>query len=329
MSTPQSEDDLIQSLFAPLTLGASGSFGLHDDVAFLSNRGAGIIVTQDQIIEGTHFLPDDPLDMIARRLVRRNLSDIIAKGAIPTAAFLSLAWPRGRPRSTMAEFVLGLGDDLNKLCAKCPLMGGDTSLTDGHLVASMTMIGRPCATSGQPVLRSGAKAGDVLAITGVIGDAYLGLQARLGLISPTSLEACIRFSAAPSPPRVEMAELIGRFARASLDVSDGLILDASRLGKASGVGISLDIGAIPLSDEAAAFVAQADEVPRLLLLATGGEDYQPLMAIGENDFGEFQSLSQQIGVRVTQVGRCLVGEGVTLTYQNRPIPMPPHTGWQI
>jgi thiamine-monophosphate kinase len=324
-----SEADLIANLFAPLTLGNVDAYGLQDDVAFLAPAPHGLIVTQDQIIEGTHFLADDPLDMIARRLVRRNLSDMIAKGGVPTAAFLSLAWPSLRDRAGMSEFVLGLGDDLRTLCGGCPLMGGDTSQTSGHLVASLTMLGRPTASSGQPVLRNGAKAGDIVAVTGVLGDAFLGLQARLGVFDVTQLRACHTFSLAPYPPDLAVAPLIGQYAHASIDVSDGLILDALRIARASSVGIALALDVLPLSREARAFSGFGSEIERALALATGGDDYQPLITLSRHDFAAYQQACEMVQVRVTQIGTCTQGQGVKLTFDGRSVAMPTTIGWQI
>jgi thiamine-monophosphate kinase len=329
VSDRQSEADLIQNLFAPLALNAMGSYGLHDDVAFLPPSQTGLIVTQDQIIEHTHFMPEDPLDMIARRLVRRNLSDMIAKGGIPTAAFLSLAWPRSRDRSGMAEFARGLGEDLAQLCGNCPLMGGDTSETSGYLVASLTMMGTPTASNGQPVLRSGARVGDVVAVTGVIGDSWLGLSVRQGLLNRQLLNGCYQFSLAPCPPDLAVAELIGRYAHACIDVSDGLILDAWRIAAASGVAIALQLDQIPMSKEAADFDDIDGEEERAILLAIGGDDYQPLFTLVESDFDVVQSAMAQLGVRLTKVGICREGQGVDLNFDGKPVEMPATVGWQI
>jgi thiamine-monophosphate kinase len=321
------EADMIQSLFAPLTLGSQGSYGLRDDVAFIPTQGAGIIVTQDQVIEGTHFFANDPLEMVAKRLVRRNLSDMIAKGGMPTAAFLSLAWPKSRDKADIAQFAHGLGKDLADLCGDCPLMGGDTSMVEGPLVASLTMMGKPTAANGQPILRQGAQTGDIIAVTGVIGDAYLGLEVRHGLLNGRYLKGCLEFNMAPFPPTLEIAPLIGRYAKACLDVSDGLLIDALRLARASGVRIEMALDRMPISNEAdnAGFPSE-DE--RNLLLATGGDDYQPLLAISPDDFKAFVAAAKALDVRVTAIGTCVAGEGLGLTYLDEPRDLPITLGWE-
>jgi thiamine-monophosphate kinase len=318
---------MIQSIFAPLALGVQGSYGLKDDVAFLPTPNAGIIVTQDQVIEGTHFFPNDPVEMVAKRLVRRNLSDMIAKGGVPSAVFLSLAWPKSRDRADIARFAQGLGDDLKARCGNCPLMGGDTSTTNGPLVASLTMMGHATTSNGQPVLRSGAQVGDVIAVTGVIGDAWLGLQVREGVLGGTSLRECLAFSMAPYPPTLEIAPLIGRLARASLDVSDGLFLDALRLASASGLAIEMALDLLPISQEAE-YCDLPDPDYRNSMLATGGDDYQPLMAISEANFAAFEAAAQALNVRVTRIGKCVAGQGLHVTYEGEPWDLPLSLGWE-
>jgi thiamine-monophosphate kinase len=327
MSALDPETDMIQSLFAPLALDATGSYGLKDDVAFVQGHGKGLIVTQDQVIEGTHFYPNDPLEMIAKRLVRRNLSDIIAKGAIPTAAFLSLAWPKARPHSDMSRFAQGLGEDLADLCGGIALMGGDTSTTSGNLVASLTLFGTGCAANGQPVLRSGARSGDIIAVTGVIGDAWMARMVREGVFRGAGLANCLAFGMAPFPPTLEIAPLIGAYANASLDVSDGLYLDALRLAQASNVKIHIDLDTLPISDEVESYDFP-DAKYRNSMLATGGDDYQPLMAMTEANFQAFQSRAQALGVRVTAIGRCKEGEGLDVTFDGQGMPMPLSLGWE-
>lgn len=330
LSKASRETDLIQRLFAPLSLGHAGSFGLRDDAAFLAPTSKGHVITQDQVIEGTHFLGTDPLDIVAKRLVRRNLSDLIAKGCKPTAAFLSIAWPHSRDWSQLGEFARGLGDDLQVLCGACPLMGGDTSTTSGLMVASLTLIGEPTKPAGGPVLRSGARAGDVVVVTGVIGDAWLGLQVRLGILPKPGLENCARFASAPAPPKMEVANIIGKYGKACIDISDGLLGDGLQLGQASDLRVCLNMEAIPLSFEAMAWTkTQADKIAALLSLATGGDDYQPLLVLDEGDVKLVHSLAADIGVTITQIGVCQNGEGVRVEFEGKEVALPDKLGWSV
>jgi thiamine-monophosphate kinase len=324
------ESTLIQTLFAPLALGNASSYGLRDDVAYMAPSPEGLVVTQDHVIEGTHFLASDPVGMVARRLVRRNLSDLIAKGVEPSAAFLSLAWPKSRDHGEMAQFATGLGEDMAQLCGNCPLLGGDTSTIDGPLVASLTMMGRAATQNGQPILRSGAQTGDIIATTGTIGDAWLGLQVRLGLLGGEGLAQCVETAMAPKPPPLALAPVIAKFANASLDVSDGLIADAGHMADCSQLRLSLDLAAVPLSSEACNWLAQASNPLEVMIrLATGGDDYQCLVAISPDQFTNYVVAAKAIGVTITKIGTCEVGAGVRLNYKGQEIPLPEKLGWSI
>ena len=229
------EFDLIRKYFAPLAT-SPGADGLRDDVAEIGtlDGGARLIATKDAIVEGVHFLSDDPIDTVARKLVRVNVSDIIAKGARPDGALLALVWPKGRSVEEIGGFAQALGEDLARWGAQ--LVGGDTTSTDGPLTLSLTLFGR-CGARG-PVRRSGARAGDDLWVTGVIGDGWLGLQAAKGALAKLGAEERAFLVAryrVPEPPPLAVADLVAEFASSSIDISDGLVADAGHIAEASGV----------------------------------------------------------------------------------------------
>lgn len=324
------EFDLIAKLWAPLSRGSPGAYGLKDDVAHLTPSPLGHVVTCDQVIEGTHFLPSDPLDWVAKRLVRRNLSDLIAKGCRPVGAFLTMAWPKSRPYRQLADFAHGLGQDLSDLCGDCPLLGGDTSSTLGPLVASLTLIGVGQSAAGTPILRSGAFPGDYVFLTGTIGDPYLGLQVRLGLIDGQGLEGAAAITMAPGPPPLAIAEIIAAHAHASVDISDGLLADAGHVAEASRLAMQFQLEHLPLSTEAIGFVGRAhSQVEALLSLVTGGDDYQALICVAPDRATAFASEVEALGVRITHIGVCQEGQGVELAYQGEAIALPARTGWQF
>jgi len=325
-----SEFDLIADIWGPLTRGNAGAYALRDDVALVPASPHGHVVTCDQVIEGTHFLPSDGLDWVAKRLVRRNLSDLIAKGCRPIGAFLALAWPQMRPQTEMKAFAQGLGEDLAHLAGNCPLLGGDTSSTQGPLVASLTLIGTPLAPSGQPVLRRGAQPGDVIFMTGTLGDPYLGLQVRLGQLDGEGLSQAQLISLAPAPPPLSMATWIGAFATASIDVSDGLLADAGHVASASGTALVLELDRLPLSMEATHWLHRRQEdVSALLKLATGGDDYQSFFTVPPAQADAFMAQCHQSGVRLTQIGLCQEGVGLRLMYRGQTVALPSRTGWQF
>jgi thiamine-monophosphate kinase len=331
---------LIETLFAPLTLKAPGAFDLLDDVAFLEAHSAGHILTVDQIIEGTHFLTDDPLDLVARKLVRRNLSDLIAKGARPVGALLTLAWPVGKDKALMADFARGLGEDLASRCNHCPLLGGDTSQTDGPMVASLTLIGVSAAPSGMsrqgPVLRRGARAGDVLFVTGQIGLAHLGLKARLGQLEPDLYTAEVRASLLPDPPPLEFGAVIAAFATASIDVSDGLLADMGHILTQSGV--HLDMRDFQDLMEAGLFPAERDQGARwsetdILGFVTGGDDYQTVCSIDPAQAMSFLEACAALGVKATILGTLAAAKPdasiLRLSFCGKDVALPERLGWSV
>src|SRR3954451_11800814 len=171
---PSAEDSLIARYFRPLATDP-GAFDLTDDAAILKSSADDIVVTTDAIIEGVHFLPDDPPDTVARKALRVNLSDLAAKGAAPAGFVLTLAL-RAADDAWLAAFARGLGEDADWF--QCPLLGGDTVSTPGPLMISITAFGR--VLPGRMIRRAGAEPGDRVVVSGTIGDAALGLDILKG-----------------------------------------------------------------------------------------------------------------------------------------------------
>jgi thiamine-monophosphate kinase len=302
------EFDLISKLFAPLA-DSPGADGLRDDVAELETTGR-LIATTDAIVEGVHFLATDPLDTVAAKLVRVNVSDIHAKGGQPLEALLTLVWPRGRPTGELAAFAEGLRSEL--LLWGLRLVGGDTTGTPGPLVLSLALTGR-CGTDG-PVRRSGGRAGDDLWVTGVIGDGWLGLQAALGRLGAgyaPHVPGLVDRYRRPALPGLQAARLVERHASASVDVSDGLVADAGRLAAASGLGVDLRADAVPLGEAGSRWATMGGQAA-LVELLTGGDDYQILFAAPASVRGAIGDAAVQSGLAVARIGRLREGDGVSV-----------------
>ena len=297
------EFDLIARYFAPMAA-ADGAEGLQDDVALLSPPAdRPIIVTTDALVEGVHFLKTDPLDAVAKKLVRVNVSDVLAKGALPFAASLTLIWPQGRAISEIGTFAAGLKDDLAHWGVS--LIGGDTTRTPGPLTLSMTLHGM-CLSSGGPVRRRGAVVGDRVYITGEIGRGFLGLQAAQGQLRPEyakNADALLAAYRIPTLPNLSVARVIADHAHASLDVSDGLMADAGHLAKCSGVRIRLNAANIPFPEGPEHFTEEMIEG-----LVTGGDDYQTLFCAPEG----LDVHNRDNELKLTCIGEVLTGEGVEL-----------------
>jgi thiamine-monophosphate kinase len=302
------EDSLIARYFRPLATDP-GAFNLGDDAAILKASGDDIVVTTDAVVEGVHFLTDDPPDTVARKALRVNLSDLAAKGATPAGFVLTLALPAADD-AWLAAFARGLGEDAELF--GCPLLGGDTVSTPGPTMISITAFGR--VSQGQMVHRSGAKPGDRVVVTGTIGDAASGLDIRRGGAAAAALaddaaarEMLVGRYRVPQP-RTALAGVVRDYAHATMDVSDGLAGDLAKLCAASGVSAVIDAQSVPLSAAAATLLARG--AVGIETIVSGGDDYEILCAIPENHFEAFAQAAQQAGVAVTSIGTVIAGPSV-------------------
>nr|WP_309643380.1 thiamine-phosphate kinase [Phenylobacterium sp.] len=272
MSEPD-EFEQIARLYRPLTKGAAEAFDLLDDAAAIPSRpGFDLVITKDAMVEGVHFLPGEAPDLIARKLLRVNLSDLAAKGAEPYGYFLAVAWPPGFGWPQRQAFAAGLAADGEGLV----LLGGDTVSTPGPMTASLTMLG--WVPAGGMIRRGGAKVGDFVLVSGTIGDGWLGLAAARGELPDPDGYLAGRYRL--PTPRLDLRESLRAHANAAADVSDGLIADAGHIAKASGAGLRLHLDRLPLSPAATRWLAdQSDRGAALRTLASGGDDYEVVCAV--------------------------------------------------
>jgi thiamine-monophosphate kinase len=301
------EDALIARYFRPLAT-HPGAFHLDDDAAALRPWGDDIVVTTDAVVEGVHFLPDDPPDTVARKALRVNLSDLAAKGATPAGFVLTLAL-RNADEAWLKPFAAALGEDAAQF--NCPLLGGDTVSTPGPLMVSVTAFGR--VPPGKMVHRSGAKAGERVMVTGTIGDAALGLAILSGgkvhaaASDIAARDALVGRYRVPQP-RVAMAEIVRGHASAAMDVSDGLAGDLTKLCGVSGISAVIDLVSIPLSSAARNLVLRG--IVGLEALIAGGDDYEILCTVAEDRVEAFSQAAEHIGVAVSSIGTVVAGNAV-------------------
>ena len=283
--------------------------GLADDAAVLAVGGAKLVVTSDTLVEGVHFRRDDPADSVGWKLAAVNLSDLAAKGATPVACLMNYAL--SGDAGWDARFIEGLGAIL---CEHgCALIGGDTVRMPPGAPRSFTLTAIGEAPGRVPT-RSGVFSGDVLWVTGTIGDAGAGLALLdAGRTSPVVLIDAYR---RPQPLVAEGQALAPKVA-AMMDVSDGLLIDAGRLAAASRVGIEIDLARVPLSD---AFIAQrGNDRDARLFAATAGDDYELLFTC---------PAGVQPPVPATRIGVCRAGSGLTMTMAGVAIALPDTLGWR-
>ncbi len=309
METRPGEFDLIARYFAPLAARFPGAAGLKNDVAVISvPPGYELIVKTDAIVAGVHFLPDDPPDTIAKKALRVNLSDLAAGGGVPLAYQMALSLPNDWTEAWIAQFVAGLADDQHRYSIH--LCGGDTVSTPGPLTVSITAFG--LTAIGQAMERGGAKPGDDIWVTGTIGDAQLGLAlSRSGLkpLDAQSVAYLIDRYRLPQP-RLGLAHHLFTTARATIDVSDGLVADLGHICTASGVGAVIEAGAVPLSAPLRELVGRD---PTLLpSLLTGGDDYEILFTASNDMRMAIGILAKQLGFAITCIGRIVAGSNVSV-----------------
>jgi thiamine-monophosphate kinase len=302
---PSGEDALIARYFKPLATDP-GALGLDDDAAVLKAHGEDIVVTTDVVVEGVHFLSNDPPDTIARKALRVNLSDLAAKAATPAGFVMTLAL-RSVEDPWLTAFAHGLGEDAKAF--DCPLLGGDTVSTPGPLTVSITAFGR--APPGKMVHRGGARPGDRVMVTGTIGDAALGLQILKGGAVARALsqdvaakEMLVARYRIPQPRNV-LAEALRNHASAAMDVSDGLAGDLAKLCAASGVSAVIDAPSIPKSEPAVALLGCG--VASIDMLVSGGDDYEILCTVAEARCQALAADARRAGVALTSIGTVTQG----------------------
>jgi len=309
------EFEVIRRWFAPLAA-APGARELLDDVAVFEPDGP-LALTTDAIVEGVHFLPSDPMQTVAQKALRVNLSDLAAKAARPVGYLLTLFWPNERPAAEIARFAEGLAADQARF--GLGLLGGDTVATPGPLSVAITAFGS-LEGARAPDRRFGT-AGQDLWVSGEIGDGWLGLQAALGRLDWPDAALAQPLARYRTPePRLQLAELLRAEASAAMDLSDGLIADASKLAQASGVGAELWLDQLPLSAAGARYLAAAPD--GRAQLACGGDDYEILFSADPAARPRLERWSGQAGLRLTRIGRLDAAPGVRVLEDGRAIATP-------
>jgi len=247
------------------------SLGIGDDAALLRvPAGSELVATTDTLVAGVHFPPQSPGAAVGHRALAVNLSDLAAMGARPAWALLALTLPQAE-ESWLEEFAAGLGALARE--HRVALVGGDT--TQGPLCVTVQLLG--LVPPGAALTRSGAAPGDALFVSGTPGDAAAGLALEQGsLTAPAEARAFLRERFFMPSPRVALGERLRGFASACIDVSDGLLGDAGKLARASGLAAHLEFESLPLSEALQAAVGA--ERARLLALS-GGDDYELLFAV--------------------------------------------------
>lgn len=303
------EFDLIARYFTRPVCHAA--LGVGDDCALLAPRpGMQLAISSDMLVEGRHFFADVDPEALGHKALAVNLSDLAACGARPLAFTLALALPRV-DEAWLAGFskgLLALAD-----AHGCELVGGDT--TQGPLNICITVFGE--VPSGQALLRSGARAGDDIYVSGTLGDARLALEALLGHIHlPEELLAQARQRLERPTPRVALGLALRGLASSAMDVSDGLLGDFGHILKASGVGACIRTNETIKLIAAGAFPSSATGQfdQKLLQQCTlaGGDDYELLFTAPPQHRAAVAAAAAQSQTAVTCIGQVEAAPGLRL-----------------
>jgi thiamine-monophosphate kinase len=291
----EGEFEFIAKRLRPLAAGSAAALGLGDDAAVLDPPpGRQLVLTKDAMIEGVHFLPDDPAAQVAQKLLRVNLSDLAAMGAEPLGYLLSIARRPDLADQWLAAFCAGLAEDQAEF--EIALLGGDTTSTPGPVALSLTALGT--VPTGAALLRSGAMPGDDVFVSGTLGDAALGLRVLRGEIKPGAAATVYLADRYRRPqPRLPLGVALRGLASACIDVSDGLAADLGHILEASNVGAEVWADAVPLSP------AAMDQPGARMAALTGGDDYELLFTAAAARRLEIERIGRELALPLSRIGR--------------------------
>jgi thiamine-monophosphate kinase len=314
MSLP-GEFELISRYFVPLA--GPGALALKDDAAVLDlTQGRSLVATADTVIDGVHFLRDDPPELVARKALRVNLSDLAAMGAEPLGYLLVTAFTPQVDEDWVAAFARGLAEDQAEF--GITLLGGDTAATPGPVTITVTALGQ--VESGRSLLRSGASPGEGVYVSGTLGDAAFGLEAAKGggggLSEPDRAFLLDRYRL--PRPRLALGRRLVGLATAALDISDGLAADLGHICEASGVGARIEAVRLPLSPAGRTLVAAAAGARARAM--SGGDDYELLFTASADREPELARIAAELNLPLTRIGEIVAEAGLTaLDQTGRPI----------
>lgn len=300
--TSPSEFELIQKYFSPLAEPNTShiDIGLGDDCAVFSLQAdERMAVSVDTLVAGVHFPSDVLPGQIASRAMAVSLSDLAAMGARPMGVTLAITVPESNPQ-WFADFSRGLSASLEQYAV--PLLGGDT--TRGPLSISVQVIG--ALPKAEVLTRSGAEPGDLLFVSGFLGDGAAALACINGEVKSED-QAYFEEHFYRPPARIELGRKLLDKASAAIDISDGLLADADHIAKASGVGIEVDMQQLPLSEPISKL---ADPQRQIHWALAGGDDYELCFTIPPEKELSVLALAENFCFPLTAIGRVVKGERV-------------------
>jgi len=313
------ERERIANYFAALSAAEPGSFLLTDDAALLTSPpGQSIVITTDSVIAGIHLPVDAKPHHFAQKLVRRNLSDLAAMGAVPWRYLLNLHTPPGLGDDWIAQFAAALAEE-QRLFGMV-LVGGDTTSSEAPIHFTLTCLGLANDTT---LRRNGAYVDDDVYVSGTLGDAAYALYQLQHNMAIE--EALFQRYVAPTP-RLELGQMLVGIATSAIDISDGLLADLSQLLQASKVGANLVRDILPLHPYVANIIAKDANAWRFPL--SGGDDYELLFTASPEQRTRIEAIAQAVQLPLTRIGIITSALGITLRDAKGEIIPLPELGWE-
>jgi thiamine-monophosphate kinase len=282
------------------------------------------VVTVDALVGGVHFMPGDPADLVARKLLRVNLSDLAAMGADARVYFMAISLTADTDKPWVEAFAAGLAADQAEFGVH--LAGGDITTTPGPITLSVTAIGE--VPEGQELRRSGAAPGDDIYVSGTIGDAALALALLQGAVAGKTADgypALVERYHLPRP-RVALGAALRGIATAAADISDGLVADLGHICAASAVGAEIDSARVPISESARELLAAGPALLETVLC--GGDDYELVFTAAPAAADDLARIALDLDIPLCRIGRCVAGSGVAVADEaGRPMTLR-ESGWR-
>lgn len=301
--------------------------GIGDDCAVFEGRsGFFYLLTCDVQVEGVHFLPQTPPRFLGKRVLAVNLSDIAAMGGVPVLALLSFVLRPSLPVDFWEDFLVGLREEAETY--HVDIVGGNLARTEGSLCFDVTLLGE--VERERPILlRSNAREGDAVLVTGYLGESRAGLSiAQHGDEREKEQYQGLWERFVLPTPRIEVGRFLGSLGEriALIDVSDGLLQDLSHIARESGVGAVLDVTALPISPLLQDWCRKREQDPVQFALR-GGEDFELLFTVrGEIAEEVAREVEKNCGVRVRVIGEIVKESGIYLVQEGKTEPVIPE-GW--
>ncbi|CAK0748008.1 Thiamine-monophosphate kinase [Azospirillaceae bacterium] len=324
---PLGEFGRIAQFFRPLAT-LPGALALTDDAAILpppSNNQEWVITT-DAMVAGVHFFPDDPPEMIARKLLRVNISDLAAMGAVPIGYSLVVVLPRAVDDAWVAAFAAGLAEDQSRF--KLSLLGGDSVSTPGPMTFMISAVGT--VPSGAALTRRSEATDHCVFVSGTIGDAALGLRLKQNLLTVEDgvHRAWLLERFYQPEPRLQLGVALRGRVSAAADVSDGLVADLGHIAEVSGCEAVIEAAQVPLSEAARAVLAVHPEF--LSDIITGGDDYELVVTASSAQRMVLATIAAECGVKLTEIGYLRPGEpGRVTVFDSSGCPLSlSYQGWR-